>query len=246
MTGKLVALTGPAGCGKDTLARTLTGTIQREYPAQLTSGSAVFRSVALWAYQQGHDPQQQLPEDVFSSVELSLREEGVVEIIHDGRRTTYTPEQYTLPDVGMLGSDFAVHSAAVYKGFAIAAIRRQVTANSQTETHSVLGTRDSFRIAAEIPDVSSLSVYLAVTEETQRQRLRGRLAGKSDIDSLIEAELQRDRQDIASGTLPCDDDRYPDLSGDVRSGIPYMLKNDSLTAQQATHALYTAFLKLGP
>ncbi|MBC7836373.1 (d)CMP kinase [Acetobacteraceae bacterium] len=247
MVGIFVALTGPAKCGKDTLASLLQKRItETGAGASCISGTAVFRSVALWVYERGNSPELPLPADTFEGVVLSL-EHSRVGIVRGLARTTYAEDEYQKPEVASLGSRFAATSPA-YKRFIFAAVSQHVRTLSRSGTHAILGARDSLKIAAGLPDVPSLAVNLSVSKEVQRQRLvehfqsRGR--PEHYVDQLVQDELERDNRDRESGTLPPEEGAMLDTETRSRSGVLYRLRNDT-TPEEAVRRLFCAFCSLG-
>ncbi|MBI2103116.1 (d)CMP kinase [Candidatus Woesearchaeota archaeon] len=242
----LVAITGPAGSGKDTLSKSLAERIGSVYPVQLISGSAVFRSVALWLYEQGYDPHYQLPATTFDTVSLSFKDDEV-EIRQMENCTSYQANTYLSTEVGIIGSDFAKNSAVIYKSFVIATIVSQIESNCEKNIHSVIGARDAFYIASQIENAFSLLVYLSVSEKVQRKRLKGRVTIKDEqeLEQKIELELERDRQDMSNGTLPANRGNYVSLKRDlaIQSDVIYRLDSNLLSISEATDLLYNAFLK---
>ena len=251
MKGKFVGLTGSAGSGKDTLAKHLSERIRENSNTFLISGSAVFRAAALWACEQMYDPSKPLPSKVFDSVKLRFHDGYTVKITQGGESKTYTPTDYATFEVGKAGSDFAKTSAEVYKSFIFREIQEQIREKSNEGIHSILGARDSFRIAGQIPDISALLVYLAVSDQVQRRRLSNRLESSDELERerYVQKELDRDQQDVTSGTLPSVNNSYLplDRNSQVKSGLIYQLDTNLLDIDEATEILYSAFIQIvGP
>ncbi len=248
MRGQLLAFTGPFKCGKDALAAHLVQCLIRAgRKAKFISGSGIFRAIALYAIQLGYDPSAPLPLDAFS--DCTIHFDGETVSISKGANTiVYTADDYQTQFAGKAGSDLATNSPDVYRPFAHQAIGSYIQQLSDLEICSILGMRNSFTIAQEIPMVPSLVVYLSVTAETQEARLRNHLLhaqSQVSFEKLIGDELARDAQDRHIGTLPHEHDSILlDTHLPVQSGVLYRLDNNG-TREEAAQTILRAFERLG-
>ena len=244
--GALAAITGPAGSGKDTLARKLAERIRREGDAAVyISGTAAFRAAALWTIKQGYEPEQPLPADAYKGASFSF--DGDTVFVGRATKDAYAEAEYASVDAGATASSFATISPDVFKGFVFGTILEYIRNASARGEHCVLGARESFKMARQLP-IRSLIVCLSVPGDIQRQRLMGaKRLGREPChmrERMVEEELARDERNRASGILPSHE-LCPLLQQGtvVLPGAMYHLPNGK-DPGYALEILYAAFRQL--
>jgi cytidylate kinase len=185
--GLVIAIDGPAGAGKSTVARALAAELGATY---LDSG-AMYRSVALAALRSGVDLDD--PEAVGAlarRVEISLADGAV---ILDGDRVT---EEIRAPEVSAAASRVSVHAGV--RAAMVARQRRLVARGDWVAEGRDVGT-------VVVPD-AALKVYLTA-DPAERARRRAADTGESP-STVASAQFDRDRRDSerAHGALRAADD----------------------------------------
>jgi cytidylate kinase len=191
----VIAIDGPAGAGKSTVARAVAGEIGFTY---LDSG-AMYRCVALAALWEGID--------LDDGEALGSLAEGL-EIGLDGQRVLLSEREVTgeirTPEVGASASRVSVHPRV--RG-AMVSRQRQLIATGRF----VAEGRDIGTVVS--PD-SPLKVFLTASDE-ERARRRAAETGE-DVESVLAAQRQRDARDTERehGALrPADDAVELDTTG---------------------------------
>jgi len=183
----VIAIDGPAGAGKSTVARAVAGEIGFTY---LDSG-AMYRCVALAALERG--------ESLDDDEGLRVLAEGL-EIGFDGSRVLLgerdVSEEIRTPEVSAAASRVSVHPRV--RAAMVERQRQLIAAGRYVAEGRDIGTVVS-------PD-SPLKIFLTASDE-ERARRRAAETGE-DAEAVLEAQRQRDARDIERehGALrPADD-----------------------------------------
>lgn len=170
----VVAIDGPAGAGKSTVARAVAGALGFTY---LDSG-AMYRCVGLVAHEQGREPAEVAPR---LRIELGER------VLCDGRDVT---DAIRTPEVSEAASRVA----------ADAAVRQAVVAEQQrlvAQGDWVAEGRDIGTVVA--PD-AAVKVFLTA-DPAERARRRAAQIG-ADLASVLQEQTIRDERDITREHSP--------------------------------------------
>lgn len=200
-----IAIDGPAGAGKSTVARRVAERLHIRY---LDTG-AMYRAMALYAMRCG------VPVGDEAAVERVLRDADIrVRYTEDGQRVLLSGEDVTgglrMPELSMAASDMSAHRAVRVK---LTELQREVA----RENDVVMDGRD---IGTNVlPDTPYKFYLTASVEERARRRLlelaaRGAAAGTlADVAREIE---QRDYNDSHRAYMPlrqAEDALYIDSTG---------------------------------
>jgi cytidylate kinase len=170
----VIAIDGPAGAGKSTVARGVAGELGFTY---LDSG-AMYRCVALAALQGGADPDD--------GEAVGALAEGLA-IDFDGRRVLVEGDDVTdeirTPEVSAAASRVSVHPRV--REALVARQRELIAAADYVAEGRDIGTVVS-------PD-SPLKVFLTASDE-ERARRRAAETGE-ELEAVLEAQRQRDTRD---------------------------------------------------
>jgi len=170
----VIAIDGPAGAGKSTVARAVAGEIGFTY---LDSG-AMYRCVALTALERGAD--------LGDGEALGELAEGL-EIGFDGRRVLLGERDVTdeirAPDVSAAASRVSVHPRV--RAAMVERQRQLIAAGRYVAEGRDIGTVVS-------PD-SPLKIFLTASDE-ERARRRAAESGE-DAEAVLEAQRRRDARD---------------------------------------------------
>lgn len=197
----IVAIDGPAGAGKSTLARRVAERIGAVY---IDTG-AMYRAIALWAIRQG------IPCDDHHRLE-SLTNHARIEFLPDYGRIALNGEDVSsairTPEVATAASQVA----------AISGVRKAlVTIQREIATHAsvVMEGRDIGSVV--FPD-ADIKIYLDASTDIRARRRAAELAEKqiqvdfNDLRQQIEERDSRDRNRAASPLLQAADATYLDSS----------------------------------
>lgn len=179
----VVAIDGPAGAGKSTVARRVAGRLGYTY---IDSG-AMYRSVALWALRQKIDPSDMHRMEV-------LAREASIEFEPGGTRVRLNGEDVSesirAPEVSVAAS-----CAAAIPGVRRALVERQRQMGAEGSV--VMEGRDIGSVV--FPD-AAVKVFLdADTEERVRRRATERRETPGAVASQL---LERDRRDTGRAEAP--------------------------------------------
>jgi cytidylate kinase len=170
----VIAIDGPAGAGKSTVARAVAGELGFTY---LDSG-AMYRCVALAALEAGLDLDE--------GGALGELAQGL-EIGFDGQRVTLGERDVSAeirdPEVSTAASRVSVHPRV--RAAMVARQRQLIAAGRYVAEGRDIGTVVS-------PD-SPLKIFLTASEE-ERARRRAAQAGE-DVDAVLAAQRRRDARD---------------------------------------------------
>jgi CMP/dCMP kinase len=191
----LIAIDGPAGAGKSTVARGLARSLGFTY---LDSG-AMYRCVALAAREQGIDPDDaEAVGELAAGLEIGFRDERV-EL--GGRDVT---EEIRAPEISAAASRVSVHPQV--REAMVARQRALISAGRYVAEGRDIGTV----VSPEAP----LKVYLTASD-SERARRRAAETGES-VDEVLAAQGHRDARDRdrEHGALrPADDAVQLDTTG---------------------------------
>jgi cytidylate kinase len=170
----VIAIDGPAGAGKSTVARAVAGEVGFTY---LDSG-AMYRCVALAALESGTP--------LGDGEALGTLAEGL-EIGFDGRRVLLGERDVTdairAPDVSAAASEVSVHPQV--REAMVARQRRLIAAADYVAEGRDIGT--------VVSPESPLKVFLTASDE-ERARRRAAETGE-DVEAVLAAQRQRDGRD---------------------------------------------------
>lgn len=184
MQERSIAIDGPAGAGKSTLARALA----RELGYLYVDTGAIYRTVALRAREAGADPSD--PEQVAPLLEdLNLRMDyggdGVQRMYLSGRDVTETIREN---EVSALASQVAALPAV--REFLLDFQRKQAR-----EHDVVMDGRD---IGTVVLPQAGVKIFLTATPEARARRRTAELLQRgqdADFDEILREIRQRDEQD---------------------------------------------------
>lgn len=184
MQEKSIAIDGPAGAGKSTLARALA----RELGYLYVDTGAIYRTVALRAREAGADPSD--PEQVAPLLEdLDLRMDyggdGVQRMYLSGRDVTETIREN---EVSALASQVAALPAV--REFLLDFQRKQAR-----EHNVVMDGRD---IGTVVLPQAGVKIFLTAAPEARARRRTAELLQRgqdADFDEILREIRQRDEQD---------------------------------------------------
>jgi cytidylate kinase len=191
----VIAIDGPAGAGKSSVARALAGKLGFTY---LDSG-AMYRCVALAALRGGIDP-----DDAAATSELA----GAISISLDGERVELDGEDVA-EEIRQARVTEASSLVSVHPGVREALVERQrelIAAGRYVAEGRDIGTVVS-------PD-SPLKVFLTASPQ-ERARRRAEQTGE-DLEAVLAAQRERDSRDESrehSAMRPADDAVEIDTTG---------------------------------
>ncbi len=170
----VIAIDGPAGAGKSTVARALAGELGYTY---LDSG-AMYRCVAKTCLEWGADPEQSgEATSTAESIEISFEGD---EVLIDGVDVT---EEIREPEVSEAASLVAVHPGV--REAMVAEQRRLIAEGRYVAEGRDIGTVVS-------PD-SPLKIFLTASPEVRAERRAAQTGG--DAAEILAAQEERDRRD---------------------------------------------------
>jgi cytidylate kinase len=182
----LVAIDGPAGSGKSSVARAVAGELG---VVNLNTG-AVYRAVALVALREGVDL-----EDGASLAEISRR----VGLDGGGARVDGTPvpeEELRTPEVSAAASTV---SARPEVRAVLLDVQREAARKAREQGGAVVEGRDIGTVV--LPD-AELKIFLSAAPEERARRRAHQTGREAELDRIREAMKKRDRQDSERTTSP--------------------------------------------
>ena len=186
MEGLLIAIDGPAGSGKSSVARAIADELGF---INLNTGAA-YRAVALVALQEGVSL-----DDGASLAGVSRR----VSLDAGGARVDGKPvpeDELRMPEVSAAAS--AVSARPEVRGVLLD-VQREAARRANREGGAVVEGRDIGTVV--LPD-AELKVYLSAAPEERARRRAHQTGREAELDRIKEAMSQRDRQDSERETSP--------------------------------------------
>jgi CMP/dCMP kinase len=187
MEGLLIAIDGPAGSGKSSVARAVA---EKLGFANLNTGAA-YRAVALLALREGVDL-----DDGASLVEVSRRvgldEQGA---LVDGVLVRESALLRT-PEVSAAASTV---SARPEVRAVLLEVQREAAREASTQRGAVVEGRDIGTVV--LPD-AELKIFLSAAPEERARRRAHQTGREEELDRIREAMRKRDRQDSERETSP--------------------------------------------
>jgi cytidylate kinase len=182
----LVAIDGPAGSGKSSVARTVAEELG---VVDLNTGAA-YRAVALLALRDGVDL-----EDGASLAEIS----GRVWLDGEGARvdgTAIPEEELRTPEVSAAASTV---SAKPEVRAVLLDVQREAARRAREQGGAVVEGRDIGTVV--LPD-AELKIFLSAAPEERARRRAHQTGREAELDRIREAMNRRDRQDSERTTSP--------------------------------------------
>ncbi|HEV3477416.1 MAG TPA: (d)CMP kinase [Rubrobacteraceae bacterium] len=182
----LVAIDGPAGSGKSSVARTVAEELG---VVDLNTGAA-YRAVALLALRDGVDL-----EDGASLAEIS----GRVSLDGEGARvdgTAIPEEELRTPEVSAAASTV---SAKPEVRAVLLDVQREAARRAREQGGAVVEGRDIGTVV--LPD-AELKIFLSAAPEERARRRAHQTGREAELDRIREAMNRRDRQDSERTTSP--------------------------------------------
>jgi cytidylate kinase len=182
----LVAIDGPAGSGKSSVARAVAGELG---VVNLNTGAA-YRAVALVALREGVDL-----EDGASLAEISRR----VGLDGGGARVDGAPvpeEELRAPEVSAAASTV---SARPEVRTVLLDVQRESARKAREQGGAVVEGRDIGTVV--LPD-AELKIFLSAAPEERARRRAHQTGREAELDRIREAMKKRDRQDSERTTSP--------------------------------------------
>ncbi len=197
----IVAIDGPAGAGKSTIARTVAARLGCVY---IDTG-AMYRAVALWALRRGTDwSDMHRLEQLAAESDIALTSDG--RILLNGEDVS---EAIRNPDVSQGASKVAV----------VAGVRRAMVAKQRAIAEGQSVVMEGRDIGTVVFPEAQVKIYLDASPETRARRRALELAAKGlpANEQEIAAEMrQRDARDSSRADSPlrqAPDATYLDSSG---------------------------------
>lgn len=190
----IIAIDGPAGAGKSTVARRVASELGFAY---IDTG-AMYRAVALTAHEQGLSSETDVDVIARCGQELPLRfGSGGTQIFIDSRDVS---SEIRSPEIGALTSQLAVLPSLRQN---VAARQRELGLQSERECGgAVLEGRDIQTVV--FPD-AHLKIFLTATDEARARRRLNQWSEKgqeSNYDVALRDIVERDLRDASRETAP--------------------------------------------
>ena len=181
----VVAIDGPAGAGKSTVARKLAAYLGIAY---INTGS-LYRALALAASEAGLDLRQNLPQDFLAAQHLEFRGET---LFLNGKA----------PGDALRSAECAANASMVSKQPAVREFLLGVQRDAAKDQWIVMEGRDIGTVI--FPDARIKFFVTASLEERAKRRLaqQGEIAAGADLNSVMADIRRRDEQDSKRDTAP--------------------------------------------
>ena len=186
MGGFLIAIDGPAGSGKSSVARAVAGELGY---IDLNTGAA-YRAVALLALREGVDL-----EDGALLAEIARR----VDLDAGGARVDGSPvpeEELRAPEVSAAASKI---SAKPEVREVLLSVQREAAQKARGEGGAIVEGRD---IGTVVLPEADLKIFLQAAPEERARRRAHQTGREAELDRIREAIKRRDRQDSERETSP--------------------------------------------
>lgn len=195
MTALLVAVDGPAGSGKGTVARRVAEILDLPY----YDTGAMYRALALAVLDRGIDPEdREAVAEVLPAVEVDLERRGAAfEVLLDGEPVEH---RIRTPRVGEATSRIATHPA----------VRRKMVELQRRIGRRHGGVMEGRDIGTRVFPEAPVKIYLDASQEVRAERRWRQLreAGREvSRDEALEDVRRRDQRDTSreDSPLTCDD-----------------------------------------
>lgn len=186
-----VAIDGPGGAGKSTIART----IAREMGIIYVDTGAIYRSVGYHVFLKGKDPANTaevidlLPE---TQIKIAYGEDGLQRMYLNGEDVT---EQIRLPEMSM----YASHVSAIPE------VRNFLIEMQRSMAHTSSVVMDGRDIGTVVLPDAEVKIFLTADLEERAKRRFKELQAKgitADLEQIREEMRQRDYKDSHRATAP--------------------------------------------
>lgn len=184
MNFKSIAIDGPAGAGKSTLARQLAGALGFLY----VDTGAIYRTVALKAYRAGVDPASaEQVEPLLEQMEIRMAydDQGVQRMFLDGEDVSSAIREHHVS-----GLASKVSAIPAVRAFLLDFQRRQARENNVVMDGRDIGT-------VVLPD-ADVKIFLTAAPEARAKRRALELEQRgeqADFDTILKDIVARDEQD---------------------------------------------------
>ena len=188
--GYNIAIDGPAGAGKSTIAKR----VAKELSFVYVDTGAMYRAMALYVLEQNIDPQDQAKvAAVCPDIDVTiLYEDGVQQVLLNGKNVSAEIRQEI---VGNTASKISVIKEVREK---LVALQRQLAAKENV----VMDGRD---IGTCVLPNAQVKIYLTASSKTRAQRRYDELTAKGvscDFDEIEKDIIDRDYRDMHRETSP--------------------------------------------
>ncbi len=185
-----IAVDGPAGSGKSTIAKGLA----RDYHILYLDTGAMYRACALKALESGVDVEDEAGiVDLMRDVKLDVvYEDGVQKTLLDGRDVS---EEIRKPPVSMAASSVSKHPS----------VRMHMTEKQREIAGRMSCVLDGRDIGTVVLPEADFKFYVTASPRVRAQRRYAELTAKGyavDFDELLQEIIRRDEQDSTRALAP--------------------------------------------
>lgn len=199
-----IAIDGPSGTGKSTLAKNIAKTLGLVY----VDTGALYRTVGLFAYRAGIQPENASQvSKILHTADISIRyTQGIQRVFLDGEDVS---ELIRTPEISMYAS--AVSAVPAVRKFLLETQKKLVS-----EGNVVMDGRD---IGTVIMPNADVKLFMETNTETRARRRFEELRARGDTSSeeeVLRDMIKRDKNDSSravSPLVPADDAIFLDNSG---------------------------------